>query len=173
MAAERARADPPQAAADGRPSSTALLAEAAAPTAEPLDYDAADFRADLGLIADALRAAGLDALADDGPLADLRVQAETFGFHLAALDLRQHSRVHEAAVADLLRLAGVEDDYAALDEDARLERARRASCETRARSSRADAAARRRDAAPCSTCSPWRGARSTASRRASARTSSR
>ncbi len=98
-----------------------LLAEAAAPTAEPLAYDAADFRADLGLLADALRAAGLAALADDGPLADLIVQAETFGFHLAALDLRQHSRVHEAAVADLLRLAGVEDDYAALDEDARLE----------------------------------------------------
>ncbi|MEP0548005.1 MAG: phosphoenolpyruvate carboxylase [Rhodothermales bacterium] len=98
-----------------------LLAESQAPAAEPLAYSAADFRADLGLLAGALRAAGLDALADDGPLADLIVQAETFGFHLAALDLRQHSRVHEAAVADLLRLAGVEDDYAALGEDARLE----------------------------------------------------
>src|SRR5690606_4758310 len=51
----------------------------------------------------------------------LRVQADAFGFHLAALDLRQHSRVHEAAVADLLRLAGVEAAYAALDEDARVD----------------------------------------------------
>ena len=40
-----------------------------------------------------------------------------FGFHLAALDVRQHSRVHEAAVADLLARAGV---------TGRLRRARRA-----------------------------------------------
>ncbi len=98
-----------------------LIDEVHTPPAAPLDYAAADFRADLGLIAEALRAAGLASLAADGPLADLIVQAETFGFHLAALDLRQHSRVHEAAVADLLRLAGVADDYAALDEAERLE----------------------------------------------------
>ncbi len=83
-------------------------------------YDAAAFRADLDLIADALRHAGLAALAD-GALADARVRAQTFGFHLAALDLRQHSRLHEQAVADLLKRAGVEADYAGLDEDARVE----------------------------------------------------
>ena len=83
-------------------------------------YDAAAFRADLDLIADALRHAGLAALAD-GALADARVRAQTFGFHLAALDLRQHSRLHEQAVADLLQRAGVEADYAGLDEDARVE----------------------------------------------------
>ena len=86
-----------------------------------LDYGAADFRADLDLVTEALRAARLSGLTDEGPLADLRVQAEAFGFHLAALDIRQHSRVHEAAVADLLRIAGVTDDYAALDETERLE----------------------------------------------------
>ncbi len=85
-----------------------------------LDYSAADYRADLDLIAGALREAGLAPLADHGPLADARVRAATFGFHLAALDLRQHSRLHEAAVADLLKRADVEPDYAALDEDARL-----------------------------------------------------
>ncbi|MEM0962870.1 MAG: phosphoenolpyruvate carboxylase [Bacteroidota bacterium] len=83
-------------------------------------YDAAAYRADLDLIADTLRQAGLADLADAGPLADARVRATTFGFHLAALDLRQHSRLHESAVADLLRRSGVEADYAALDEDARL-----------------------------------------------------
>ena len=83
------------------------------------DYDAAAFRADLDLIADSLRAAGLAPLAE-GALADARVRAATFGFHLAALDLRQHSRLHEEAVADLLARAGVEADYAGLDEDARL-----------------------------------------------------
>jgi len=84
------------------------------------DYAAADLRADLDLVAGSLREAGLAALADEGPLADLRVQAQAFGFRLAALDVRQHSRAHEAAVADLLRAGGVEPDYAALDEDARL-----------------------------------------------------
>ena len=88
--------------------------------AAPPAYAAADFRADLDLITRSLEAAGLGRLAASGGLADARVRAETFGFHLAALDLRQHSAVHEAAVADLLRRAGVEPDYAALDEDARL-----------------------------------------------------
>ena len=82
----------------------------------PPAYAAADYAADLDLVADALRAAGLATLADTGPLADARVRAATFGFHLAALDLRQHSAVHEAAVADLLKRADVEPDYAALDE---------------------------------------------------------
>ncbi|HEX8299152.1 MAG TPA: phosphoenolpyruvate carboxylase, partial [Rubricoccaceae bacterium] len=72
------------------------------------------------LIADSLTAAGLGPLAETGPLADLRVQAHAFGFHLAALDVRQHSRVHEAAVADLLARAGVAADYAALSEPERL-----------------------------------------------------
>ncbi len=88
---------------------------------QAFDYGTEDFRADLALVADGLRAAGLGSLADEGPLADLRVRAEAFGFNLAALDLRQHSRVHEAAVADLLRIAGVADDYASLGEDERLE----------------------------------------------------
>ncbi len=43
-------------------------------------------------------------------------RADAFRFHLAPLDLREHSRVHEKAVAQLLRYAGVADDYAALDE---------------------------------------------------------
>ena len=86
---------------------------------EAPDYDAAAFGADLDLIADALRAAGLAPLAD-GALADARVRAQTFGFHLAALDLRQHSRLHQAAVADLLARAGVEADYAGLSEPDRV-----------------------------------------------------
>ena len=84
------------------------------------DYTATDYRADLDLIAESLTAADLESLVETGPLADLRVQARTFGFHLAALDIRQHSRVHEAAVADLLARGGVSDDYASLDESARL-----------------------------------------------------
>ena len=32
---------------------------------------------------------------------------ETFGFHLATLDLRQNADVHERVVADLLKVSGV------------------------------------------------------------------
>jgi phosphoenolpyruvate carboxylase len=50
---------------------------------------------------------------------------DLFGFHLATLDLRQNSAVHERVVGELLRVAGVEADYAALDEDARVALLRR------------------------------------------------
>ncbi len=94
--------------------------QARPPGAAPA-YDAAAFGADLDLIADSLRQAGLAPLAESGALADARARADTFGFHLAALDLRQHSALHEAAVADLLARAQVEPDYAALDETARVD----------------------------------------------------
>ena len=45
---------------------------------------------------------------------------EVFGFHLAALDLRQNSAVHEAVVAELLSLAGVHGDYTSLAESGRV-----------------------------------------------------
>jgi phosphoenolpyruvate carboxylase len=44
---------------------------------------------------------------------------QVFGFHLATVDLRQSSDKHEAVVAELLRMARIEPDYAALDEAAR------------------------------------------------------
>jgi phosphoenolpyruvate carboxylase len=84
-------------------------------------YRAADLTADLDLIHRALIHAGLEEVAREGRLADLRVRARAFGLHLAALDVRQHSRVHEAALDEMLRLAGVCHDYASLAEDERLE----------------------------------------------------
>jgi len=44
---------------------------------------------------------------------------QVFGFHLATVDLRQSSDKHEAVVAELLKVAKLEDDYSALDETAR------------------------------------------------------
>ena len=43
-----------------------------------------------------------------------------FGFHLAPLDLRQNSDVHERTVAELLAAAMPGSDYLALDEEARI-----------------------------------------------------
>jgi phosphoenolpyruvate carboxylase len=55
-----------------------------------------------------------------GDLPDLIRQVDTFGFHLARLDMRQNSSVHQRTTAELLKTAGVCDDYAALDEPARI-----------------------------------------------------
>lgn len=55
-------------------------------------------RADLALLAESLLAAGAARVAF-GELASLRWQLDTFGFHLAALEVRQHSDVHRRALA--------------------------------------------------------------------------
>ncbi|WP_026046813.1 phosphoenolpyruvate carboxylase [Sphingomonas sp. PAMC 26621] len=78
------------------------------------------FRADLVVIARALAAGGGGTLSSGGALGRLIRAVETFGFHLATLDLRQNSAVLERVVAELLKVAGVEDDYLALGESQRV-----------------------------------------------------
>jgi phosphoenolpyruvate carboxylase len=56
-----------------------------------------------------------------GRLPDLIRAVDVFGFHLATVDMRQNSDVHERVVADLLKGAGVCSDYRGLDEAARVE----------------------------------------------------
>ena len=83
-------------------------------------YDTERFVDDLKLIAEALHHAGLSEVADRGPLTHLIAQAQTFGLHTAALDIRQHSRVHEAVLDELFRIAGVAQNYADLPEEDRI-----------------------------------------------------
>ena len=116
-------------------------------TGEPYP-DPKAFRADLVAIAHGLEVAKGDEsgplasgasqgpLASGGALGRLIRGVETFGFHLATLDLRQNSAVHERVVAELLQVAGVEDDYAALDEDARVALLRRELANARPLASR-------------------------------------
>jgi phosphoenolpyruvate carboxylase len=54
-----------------------------------------------------------------GRLRALIHACRAFRFHLAPIDLRQNSDVHERVVAELLKCAGVHDDYLALTEEAR------------------------------------------------------
>jgi phosphoenolpyruvate carboxylase len=77
--------------------------------------DAAAFHAELTVIHDALVDTHVAVLAS-GRLARLRTAVDVFGFHLAALDLRQNSDVHERVVAELLARAGVCANYSALGE---------------------------------------------------------
>jgi len=74
-----------------------------------------ELRAELEVVAK-----GLGEIGEGGPLARLIRAVETFGFHLATLDLRQNADVHERVVAELLEVAGVEPDYLALSEDGRV-----------------------------------------------------
>jgi phosphoenolpyruvate carboxylase len=76
------------------------------------------FAADLEVIAASLAAHG-DADLAEGRLLHLREAVGAFGFHLAAMDVRQNSDVHERAVAELLKVAGAQADYLKLDEAAR------------------------------------------------------
>ncbi|MFW2828858.1 phosphoenolpyruvate carboxylase [Sphingomonas sp. ID0503] len=79
-----------------------------------------DFRADLVRLAHSLHGPGGGALGGEGALARLIRAVETFGFHLATLDLRQNADVHERTVAELLKVAGVVADYLALPEEDRV-----------------------------------------------------
>ncbi|HEX6070785.1 MAG TPA: phosphoenolpyruvate carboxylase [Longimicrobiaceae bacterium] len=88
---------------------------------EETSYGAAQLMADLDLLREALEEAGFESVARGGQLQRTRVLARTFGLHLAALDARQHSAVHEKAVAALLSAGGVTDDYGDLDEARRVE----------------------------------------------------
>src|SRR6185312_12216368 len=83
--------------------------------------DAAGYERDLLLLERALVASGQTKLAL-GALRDARRRADVFGFHLATLDLRQHSGMHERAVAELLAAEGLDGGkaYGDLSEDARV-----------------------------------------------------
>jgi phosphoenolpyruvate carboxylase len=82
--------------------------------------DAAGYQRDLWLLERSLVASGYGRLAL-GRLRDCRRRADVFGFHLASLDLRQHSGVHERVVAELCEATGLmrARAYADMDEERR------------------------------------------------------
>lgn len=83
-----------------------------------LPYANADeFIAELDIIIDSLEHHHAIYLAR-GRMADLRRAADVFGFHLAPIDMRQHSGMHEQVVSELLATVGIEN-YAQFDESKR------------------------------------------------------
>jgi phosphoenolpyruvate carboxylase len=81
--------------------------------------DPGEFQKDLSSLKHSLVANGSDTLAC-GRLRQLCRAVDVFGFHLAGLDLRQNSDVHERTVAELLQVANPGCAYAGLDEEARV-----------------------------------------------------
>jgi phosphoenolpyruvate carboxylase len=86
--------------------------------AEPYDSPA-QFAADLQVLIDSLDANHGGMLARPR-LTTLKRAAEIFGFHLASLDMRQSSDIHERVLAELFAKSGAHAGYSALDEDAKV-----------------------------------------------------
>ena len=75
--------------------------------------------ADLATLRDSLTAVSALRIAVTDVVAVERA-VEVFGFHLAALDIRQNSAFHDRALAQLLAAAGLDVDFPRLPEDKRL-----------------------------------------------------
>jgi phosphoenolpyruvate carboxylase len=81
--------------------------------------NAAEFKADLDILSRSLMMNNSRVIAR-GRLRHLRRAVDCFGFHLASLDIRQNSAVHERTVAELIDAATPGKSYLALGEEARI-----------------------------------------------------
>jgi phosphoenolpyruvate carboxylase len=83
-------------------------------------YSVTEYFEHLTLMHGALTTSGFGDVARNGRLARMLILAQTFGFSMASLDIRQHSNVHERAAASLLKAAGITDNYQELEENERV-----------------------------------------------------
>jgi phosphoenolpyruvate carboxylase len=97
-----------------------MLVPYAAVGPAPAYATADELSADLDVIHNALIGAGCARLAE-GRLRHLRRAVEVFGFHLASLDIRQHSAVHARVIQEIVARATGVDLYEGLDEQERQE----------------------------------------------------
>jgi phosphoenolpyruvate carboxylase len=90
------------------------------PVGEAAPYASArEFKADLDVLHRSLMSNNSGVIAR-GRLRLLRRAVDCFGFHLASLDIRQNSAVHERTVAELIDAAMPGMSYLALNEEARI-----------------------------------------------------
>ncbi len=90
------------------------------PVGEAASYDSVkEFKADLDILYRSLVSNNSGVIAR-GRLRLLRRAVDCFGFHLASLDMRQNSAVHERTVAELIDAATPGMSYLALNEEARI-----------------------------------------------------
>jgi phosphoenolpyruvate carboxylase len=84
-------------------------------------YNSELFLDDLRLIQKSLKETGFGEIARHGQLRRLIIQVQTFGFSLAALDIRQHSGVIGSTVDELLRHASISRNYLQLSESKKMD----------------------------------------------------
>jgi phosphoenolpyruvate carboxylase len=86
---------------------------------EPGYSEPEELLSDLRRIERSLRG-GSGGLTAGSDLADFIRRVEVFGFHYARLDIREHAKVHRAALQEIYAELGVCADYAALPEEQRI-----------------------------------------------------
>jgi phosphoenolpyruvate carboxylase len=92
---------------------------------------AAELIADLRTIESALRVGGRGHHLAAGTVRDLIRDVQAFGFHFARLDIRDHAKVHNAAIAEILSVLGIHAAYATLPEGERVQMLAREIAERR------------------------------------------
>lgn len=100
----------------------------------PAYRDSREMLADVRLLQRSLRENRAAVLAEEGKLAQLATQLQAFGFHLATLDIRQHSDEHAKALDEILAAAQVLPEntrYSALSEEEKVRLLTRELCRTR------------------------------------------
>ncbi|MBY0382055.1 MAG: phosphoenolpyruvate carboxylase [Xanthobacteraceae bacterium] len=89
------------------------------PVAQTAPYvDVEEFKSELDIVIRSLVANGSGVVARGG-LRLLRRAVDCFGFHLASIDLRQNSSIHERTVAELFETVSPGTNYLSLSEDER------------------------------------------------------
>jgi len=86
----------------------------------PGPYPVTEFLKDLKLLEDSLDETGFRDLSGRGLLRRLRYQVKAFGYHLAALDIRQHSDIFGSCVSEMLEAAGVASGYGQIPEEEKI-----------------------------------------------------
>lgn len=86
----------------------------------PTYKDAQEFKHNLEIIKDSLEVDHDQAIIRSY-FTEILEAIDVFGFHLATIDMRQDSSVNEACVAELLKNAGICDNYSELDEQDKVE----------------------------------------------------
>jgi phosphoenolpyruvate carboxylase len=104
-------------AASARAFGQTVLSRPSVGQAEPYT-DAGELRSDLDVLARSLHANGSGLIAR-GRLRSLRRAVDVFGFHLASVDLRQNSDVHERVIGELVS-AATGTNYGAKSEHGRV-----------------------------------------------------
>ena len=85
-------------------------------TSKKTDYTSQEFISELKIIQASLQLLSNETSIDKGPIHDLIIQAEIFGFNMMSLDIREHSDVHEAVIHEILKKLNCQSNYKALDE---------------------------------------------------------
>ena len=80
------------------------------------DYISKEFISELKIIQSSLKLLSTKNKIDTGPISDLIIQAEIFGFNMMSLDIREHSDVHEEVIHEIFKKINSKVNYKALDE---------------------------------------------------------